>query len=365
MSLAAEELVYVLINPYTIIKSRTGGVIARLLSRSSAELIAARMFAPSEALIEGYLDVLKNESAEEHPEIKELIQEYIKENYSPDKQSGTRRRIMFFLFKGENVINRLRDEVVGHITRESIAGETIRDTYGDYIKNPDGSVKYFEPAVMIGTDKKSLQKELNVWIKHSDKDSGVLKDVINYKPGIKPENTLVIIKPDCFQWPSSRAGSIIDMFSKTGLYIIAVKVVHMSIEQAEEFYGPVKDVLQRKFNDKTAAEDQFNKIIKFMTGIDPTEAVSPKERSLPGKVKCLALVYQGEDAVQKIRAVLGTTDPSKAAPATVRKEFGQDVMVNTAHASDSPENAVREMNILKMEENNLKSVIEKFYRNDK
>jgi nucleoside diphosphate kinase len=73
-------------------------------------------------------------------------------------------------------------------------------------------------------------------------------------------------------------------------------------------------------------------------------------------------VYQGEDAVQKIREVLGPTDPSKAPPGSIRKEFGQTIMINAAHASDSIENARREMKIVQVEENNLKPLIEDFYR---
>ena len=99
-----------------------------------------------------------------------------------------------------------------------------------------------------------------------------------------------------------------------------------------------------------------------MTGIDATWVVADRERELPGQVKCLGLIYQGEDAVKKIRNVLGATDPSKAAPSTVRKEFGKDVLVNTAHASDSPENAVREMGIIRIEENDFKKTVEGFYK---
>lgn len=356
----AEELAYLLINPYTIIKSRTGGVIGRLLSRSSAELVAARMFAPSQELINEYIEVLKQAQTDEYPEVQGLIKEYLLENYAPDRKTGQRRRVMFLLFKGEDAIRRLRNEVVGHITKETIAGETIRDTYGDYIIGSNGEVKYFEPAVMFGPDSKNVEKELRIWVKYSDADSGLLKDVIRYKEGIKPEGTLVLIKPDCFQWPSSRPGNIIDTFSRTGLYIIAVKVVKMDIAQALDFYDPVKEVLLKKFGDRTAAEEQFNKIIRFMTGLDPA-----RQMDLPGKVKSLALVYQGEDAVRKIRSVLGATDPSKAAPSTVRREFGKDVLVNTAHASDSVENALREMKIIDIEENDLKKVVGDFYKNDK
>jgi nucleoside diphosphate kinase len=74
-------------------------------------------------------------------------------------------------------------------------------------------------------------------------------------------------------------------------------------------------------------------------------------------VKCLGLVYEGENAVAKIRDVLGPTDPMKAPGGTVRREFGSDVMVNTAHASDSAENARREIGILGMDRSNLADVI--------
>ena len=75
-------------------------------------------------------------------------------------------------------------------------------------------------------------------------------------------------------------------------------------------------------------------------------------------MRCLALVYQGVDAVRKIRAIIGATDPKKADVATVRKEFGRDIMVNAAHASDSPENARREMRIIDFERDDVGPAIE-------
>jgi len=74
--------------------------------------------------------------------------------------------------------------------------------------------------------------------------------------------------------------------------------------------------------------------------------------------KCIALVYEGVGAVNKIRDVLGPTDPSKAPPGSIRREFGSTIMVNAAHASDSAENAKREFSIVKPGENNFKQVIE-------
>jgi hypothetical protein len=97
-----------------------------------------------------------------------------------------------------------------------------------------------------------------------------------------------------------------------------------------------------------------------MAGMKPSEA-PPEKRKKPGTEKCIAIVYQGEDAVRKIRDVLGPTDPAKAPPGSIRKEFGQTIMINAAHASDSAENAKREMAIVQVDENNFKPLIESFY----
>ncbi len=67
------------------------------------------------------------------------------------------------------------------------------------------------------------------------------------------------------------------------------------------------------------------------------------------------------EAVRKIRDVLGPTDPSKAPPGSIRREFGQTIMVNAAHASDSEESAKREIAIVNVGENAFKKVIEEFY----
>ncbi len=66
--------------------------------------------------------------------------------------------------------------------------------------------------------------------------------------------------------------------------------------------------------------------------------------------------------MKKIRETLGPTDPAKAPSGTIRREFGSTIMVNAAHASDSTENARREMGIVRIRENNFKSLIESFYQ---
>ena len=93
------------------------------------------------------------------------------------------------------------------------------------------------------------------------------------------------------------------------------------------------------------AEEEFEKIVAFMTGRKPSDT-PPEERAQPGSEACLAIVYAGPDAINTIRDILGSTDPNKARPGSIRREFGTNIMVNAAHASDSVENAQREMGIL-------------------
>jgi hypothetical protein len=115
------------------------------------------------------------------------------------------------------------------------------------------------------------------------------------------------------------------------------------------------DILGPLFGDS-----QFEGIVRFMSGRAPSEC-SPGEQSRPGSEKCIALIYEGVEAVRKIRDVLGPTDPSKAPPGSIRREFGQTILVNAAHASDSAENARREMGIVRVGENNFRQIVEEFY----
>src|SRR5947209_13151390 len=97
-----------------------------------------------------------------------------------------------------------------------------------------------------------------------------------------------------------------------------------------------------------------------MAGWKPSECPSEK-RDPPGTEKSIAIVYEGVEAVRKIRDVLGPTDPSKAPPGSIRREFGQTIMVNAAHASDSAENAQREMGIINVGENTFRQIVEQSY----
>jgi nucleoside diphosphate kinase len=170
------------------------------------------------------------------------------------------------------------------------------------------------------------------------------------------QRSLVLIKPDNFSFPGTRPGAVLDVFARTGLPLVAMKVHHMSVAEGMEFYGPVLDALTERFGPEKG-RDHWENIVEFMSGARPS-SLPEKEHAKPGTQKILALVFEGPEAISKIRTVLGPTDPAKAPPGTIRKEFGTSIMVNAAHASDAPENAAREIGIVKVADNSLKGFVE-------
>ncbi|MBK9139221.1 MAG: nucleoside-diphosphate kinase [Verrucomicrobia bacterium] len=386
----SDQLAYAIITPYSLHKSRTGGIIARLLARTGLELVATRMFSPSEELAREYADAMVAARDPLDRQIQELIRDYVRLNFPPDPKTGRRHRVMMLLLRGEDAVHKVRT-VVGNFSKDRRGGETIRDTYGDLVLDDAGNVRYFEPAVLAAPTLEEAETKLKIWARYSDRDGGLLGDVIPYPPGQVPERTLVLLKPDNFRFPSGRPGNMIDLFSRAGLYIVGIKVHRMSVAEAMEFYGPVREVLRTKLNGVVAAQakaalekelgfkippgeerqlgevlgplfgdNQFENIVRFMAGKAPSEC-PPEQMTQPGTEKCIALVYEGVNAVAKIRDVLGPTDPTKAPPGSIRREFGSNIMVNAAHASDSAENARREMRIINVGDNGFKRIVESVY----
>jgi len=383
----AKKLSYVLVTPYTVAKSRTGGVLSRLISRTDLELVGAQIFTPDQDFADKYATSLR-ERAPQNQLV--LLADYVRANFGPS--GGRPHRTLLLLFRGENPCVQLLD-VCGHLYThhvevDALAGETIRDTYSDLIFNPNSTeeVKYFEPAVLTPRHQAEANNDMRLFAEFLEGRENLVQNVV-YPDPKKIERTLVIIKPDNWATNSSRPGAIIDMFSRTGLRIIGIKVHRFSLAQALDFYGPVEAILKKKLSDsfgqkakeilenefkfsmsqklsKTiindvgaeCARDQFNQIVKFMSGKSP-DGVPREELDKPGDIKCMILVYEGENAVNKIRDVLGSTDPTKAAEGTVRREFGSNVMVNTAHASDSVKSYEREQKIVQISRNPLTQII--------
>jgi len=112
------------------------------------------------------------------------------------------------------------------------------------------------------------------------------------------------------------AGVIIGRLQGEGLKLVALRMLHMDRALAERHYAVHRD--------KPFFKDLVDYII-----------------STP----IVAAVFEGQGAVERIRTIMGATDPAKAAGGTVRKDFGLDVQRNSTHASDSPENAEKEISL--------------------
>ncbi len=372
----ANVLTYILITPYSLHKSRTGGIIGRILALSrNVRFVGARMYAPSDEMIERYLAAL---DAEKTPAVfLDALREYVGTNLRKNNPFGISNRVMMLLFEGPDAIDSLRRDVVGDLSFD-VKGDTVLGTYGDFVRRA-GQLTHFEPAVLMPTNDTANRQQLRVLSDFAASDGGVLTDVIDFEDASRVQTTLVIIKPDNFLRRSSRPGNIIDVFSRTGLFIVGAKLLRLSQAQAEEFYGPLRTIFVQKLKPIAAqkaadalrevfdfpingemtgrladvlkdanAEHEFRKIVNYMTGQDDEGRKLPDEE----RGKCVALLYHGVDAIEKIRERLGATNPREAEAGTVRSSYGYDLMKNGAHASDGPKSAERERMIVGLGEDN-------------
>lgn len=124
--------------------------------------------------------------------------------------------------------------------------------------------------------------------------------------------TLMILKPDAVS--RNLIGEIVRRVEQAGFRVVEMKMTRLTRPQAAEFYAVHKE---RPF---------YNDLLDFMTS----------DRVVP-------MVLERDDAVAHLRKVIGATDPAKAEPGTIRKDFATNVQNNAVHASDSPDNAAREI----------------------
>lgn len=127
-----------------------------------------------------------------------------------------------------------------------------------------------------------------------------------------PQRTLTIIKPDAIQ--QRVAGEVIRHFEQAGFRIVAARLVHLTRKEAEGFYAVHR------------ARPFFESLTTFMS-------------SGP----CMPMVLEGEEAIARLRKLMGATDPAKAEAGTIRKALATSVERNIVHGSDSPETAATEI----------------------
>ncbi|HKB24168.1 MAG TPA: nucleoside-diphosphate kinase [Methylomirabilota bacterium] len=126
------------------------------------------------------------------------------------------------------------------------------------------------------------------------------------------ERTLAIIKPDAVV--KGVAGQILARIENAGFKVLAAKMLHMTLDQARGFYAVHKD---RPF---------YASLCAYMT-----------------QGPCIAMVLEGENAIQRWRDLMGATDFTKAAPGTIRKDFASSIEANAVHGSDSRATAAVEL----------------------
>ncbi len=126
------------------------------------------------------------------------------------------------------------------------------------------------------------------------------------------ERTLSIVKPDGVG--KNLVGEVLRRFEEKGMSIVALKMIHLSKEQAEGFYQVHRE---RPF---------FSSLTDFMS-------------SGP----CVVMVLEGDGAVSRVRAIMGATNPEEAEPGTIRKDFASGIEKNIVHGSDSQESAAYEI----------------------
>ena len=167
-----EQLAYAIVTPYSMQKSRTGGIVGRLISRTGLDLVGGRMFAPDGELTRRYADTIVTETDARHRATQQLIREYVLKNFTGEK-NGQQPRVLFLIFRGPDAVEKIH-QVVGHIVHERTSGETIRDTYGDYITDDSGNVVYFEPGVVTEFEPGAVERDLKLWAEFSDSDGGIV-----------------------------------------------------------------------------------------------------------------------------------------------------------------------------------------------
>jgi nucleoside diphosphate kinase len=450
-----EELAYALVTPYSLHKSRTGGILARLLW-ADVKLVAARMYAPrpGSGFIEEYCDAIWDPAERCVPlRYQKRLIDYVIRNFSKPNVHGISNRLLLLVFCGPNARRDIM-EAVGGIS-QPVRGDNVRGTFGDAVggsaraldRDPgfaglrqlrarygllgtdESSVHgngFFEPAVLTGAGPEMHDRHLKLFCKRAYQDGGFVLEALDGMDGPDVETSMVILKPESLRHRNPLVGNLIDFFARTGMSITAAKMMEMSVEQAREFYalkipqfrrtlrgmvgqkarqivsrsrgmgeeaarrfggdcacaltpanalalarkaeelfacepapGQIKppvvarifEELGRRLHDLDPpdsfydelcedlkdlnAETEFNELIKYMTGKDPTSGLALVEGE---ETRCMALLYSGKNALTAIRKRLKE----------LRAVYGQNILVNRAHASDPDEDPTKEVEVLGM-----------------
>ena len=305
------EQTILFIDNISLKRSITGKIIDILL-RTDLEVIGMKMIVPGKHLIRDFCTIVKSK----------LAKYYVRHSY-------LNKRIMVIALQGENAIEKVKF-ITGrerrHMKKEYWHGTTIRGMFFGGARR-EGFFKVYENVVQIAEDKNEAENLIRlVWNKY--KENGIsLRHLKGYEMEEDEERTFIMVKP--YAMEHRLTGKIIDDLSRSGLYIVAAKVIRPHAEQMKQHYAHLKD----------KGEHIFRDVVNTMMG---------KEREKPQKdVKLIQLVYQGKkgEVTRVIREIIGSTNPKNAAIGTIRRSYGKTIRTNVVHASALPEDTERELAI--------------------
>jgi len=327
-----DKLTWAVLTPRTIGKSMQGGVVTRLLSTPGLEIVGARMYAPSQEFVSEMMAAHNKYS--EDKENAEAIKDFVELNFGQEKSNAPYpNHCMLCLLKGPDALNTVNSVAGPHFPSPAGFGRTIRGTFGEY-KKIDGKVLRFQPSIFVPDNERLNDAFLELFAKYAEKDGGILSNEWyekNYPDtngdGIldKHETSLVMIKPDSLERPSSLPGHIMDLLGTTGLTVVGTRLISMSLNDAKNFYGFLEGVFEKKLRPKVQqtikkqlsnafefevtdeeidsvtdifqkknAKKEVTSIMEYMSGLDIDKVTDP---DAPGPAKCWALLYRGEKAI--------------------------------------------------------------------
>ncbi len=320
----AQELAYALITPYSLHKSRTGGIIARLMW-ADVRMVAARMYAPQPGsdFIRQYCDEIYDPDEEHVPlRYQKMLIQYILENFGCTNVRGISNRMMVLVFQGPNAKEEIKN-ATGHISPD-VRGDDVRGTFGDFIEEDPSEEclreareisseemerypalqdvdvgpkqnRFFEPAALTGVTPEMTRRHLQLFKEYAYSDGGYVLGALGDVDPSSVETSMVILKPESFKRRNPLPGNLIDFFARTGMFITGTKIVQLTVDQAREFYG--------------AKLPQFRQQLKGM--------VADKAREIVDRAKALASAMRPTFGINKTDA----SNPSKAIPLAREAEY--------------------------------------------
>ncbi len=297
-------------------RSITGAILSMIRFMSEEDkpltIIGTDIYKLTNNLASDFCNTLQPVETKDEKDLQGVFKEMLLDENGFDKSKYNTRRVLNLVIEGEDVIERV-NRLVGDIRYRN--GTTILGRFG-FFNEKNKEISEFPVSCPSCKNEAKAQIEL-FWNKYKHL-GGPVQDTIRYPDErIKDVNeTCVIIKPNAFEKSHDpRAGDVIDILSKTGMFIIAAKIQIPTREQMEEFYTPHKE------------KHFFKDLINFMSG----------RRSL-------GLLYEGINAREEIR---------KTAITIIRDNYIDSLTENTIHASENEDDFIREKKTLDFETNVL------------